>query len=127
MTERLFVYGTLMKGEPNHHELSAAVHLGPAVTTKGFELVLMGVYPALVRGGVGVVLGELYRIDRSLLAVLDRFEGHPTLYRRRRIVLKGGSTTHAYLLSRARAQRLRPLGCPGWREYQATRAMTTNE
>jgi gamma-glutamylcyclotransferase (GGCT)/AIG2-like uncharacterized protein YtfP len=96
----LFVYGTLLRGEKNHHLLSRAEFLGPARTAPEFSLVEMGGYPALARGGTTTVHGELYVVDDSLRDELDAFEGHPSLYCRRPIKLDDGTTAEAYIVER---------------------------
>src|SRR5262249_38072399 len=56
----LFVYGTLLSGQANHHVLSKACARReiPGRTAKGYALVIVGGYPALVRARTGVVVGE---------------------------------------------------------------------
>ncbi|GFG36248.1 hypothetical protein Cfor_00286 [Coptotermes formosanus] len=63
---RVFVYGTLKRGEPNHHWMTD--------TSKGFSRLL----------GVGRtnVIGEVYEVDESMLQHLDILEEHPTFYTR---------------------------------------------
>jgi gamma-glutamylcyclotransferase (GGCT)/AIG2-like uncharacterized protein YtfP len=95
---RLFVYGTLMKGEANAHLLEDARYLGPATTEPTFSLLDLGDYPALRAGGEQAVAGELYEVGAAMLEALDDCEGHPTLYRRTPIRLADGSAVEAYLL-----------------------------
>jgi gamma-glutamylaminecyclotransferase len=98
---RLFVYGTLLRGEPNAGWLSGARFLGPCSTRAAFTLIDLGPYPAMTAAGDGVVHGELYEIDAATLARLDDFEGHPDLYRRTPLLLADGSVAQAYLLANA--------------------------
>lgn len=95
---RLFVYGTLMRGEVNAHHLVSARPVGPARTIAAFTLVALQGYPGLRPGGTTSVKGELYLVDAGVLAALDEFEGHPTLFRRSRISLAGGGEAEAYLV-----------------------------
>lgn len=88
MTVHLFVYGTLREGESNHwllEELSA-VKVAECQTPPLFTLLNLGHYPGLIRGGNTAVRGELYRLNRSALDRLDRFEGHPDLFRREELL-----------------------------------------
>jgi gamma-glutamylcyclotransferase (GGCT)/AIG2-like uncharacterized protein YtfP len=110
----LFVYGTLLRGEVNHDRLAGASFLGEARTEPAFDLVDLGPYPALVRGGRTAVLGELYAVPRPLLAALDRFEGHP--YRRGRIHLDDGRRVDAYLYPPALAAGLPRVPGGSWRD-----------
>jgi gamma-glutamylaminecyclotransferase len=91
---RVFVYGTLKKGFPNHARyLADADLLGTFRTRERFRLVLNGerFSPCLLAGaGQGRrVIGEVYAVDRSGLQQLDRLERiHlPDGYRRQRIVV----------------------------------------
>lgn len=97
MGHRVFVYGTLLAGEPNHYVLAGAAFLGPARTAPGFELFDLGPFPALVPGGATAVDGELYEVDDAGLARLDRLEGYPDLYDRYHIPLAAGMAI-AYLM-----------------------------
>lgn len=94
----LFVYGTLLRGEGAHHMLSTAHFVGEALTQPAYELFDLGAYPALVRGGATEVHGELYEAPAALLAELDAFEGHPTLFHRAHVRLVGHAHVHAYFL-----------------------------
>lgn len=100
MEHRLFVYGTLMRGEPNARHLDRARFLGPTATAPGYRLVWHGAYPALVEapGAEGGVQGELYVVSAARLRALDAFEDVPGLYVRRAVRLADGTTAEAYLL-----------------------------
>ena len=93
----VFVYGTLMTGEPNHRLLAHAQHVGRASTRPAYHLVDLGAFPALVSGGKTAVAGEVYSVDSPTLAALDRLEGHPRFHRRTPITLAGGRQALAYL------------------------------
>jgi gamma-glutamylaminecyclotransferase len=93
---RLFVYGSLMRGEPHAGELGPAVFLGRVRTAAAYTLVSLGKYPALLPGGATAVAGELYEL--SDVARLDEFEEHPRVYRRGEVSLADGSTAAAYFL-----------------------------
>jgi gamma-glutamylcyclotransferase (GGCT)/AIG2-like uncharacterized protein YtfP len=92
---RVFVYGTLRRGEANHDRIAGALRLGPARAV-GFSLLDMGPYPGM-RPGSGVVFGELYAVDDRHLEALDDFEGHPHLFKRSTITLADGSKAEAWL------------------------------
>lgn len=99
MTSRLFVYGSLLSGEPAHPLLAGARFIGPARTAAGFELVDLGDYPALLRAGEAQVAGELYEVSDEILAAVDVYEGCPEIYARRRIELEGGDPAEAYVMN----------------------------
>ncbi|MBX3190747.1 MAG: gamma-glutamylcyclotransferase [Labilithrix sp.] len=87
--ERVFVYGTLMRGHANHRVLVAlgARFVGEAVTIERFRLIDLGPYPALVRGDGVHAHGELFAIAPEKLPELDAFEGCPDLYVRERVLV----------------------------------------
>lgn len=96
----VFTYGTLLAGERNHRLLKTARFVGAASTLPRYELRNLGTFPALVRGGMRAVAGELYEVDAPTLLALDRLESHPDFYRRARIRLANGTVADTYLLRR---------------------------
>lgn len=101
---RVFVYGTLRAGEPNHYLLDHQDLVAHARTEAAFELVSLGAFPAMIAGGATAVVGEVYEIDPVTLAALDRLEGHPRFYQRTAIRLEDGDEVLAYLLSPEQAR-----------------------
>jgi gamma-glutamylcyclotransferase (GGCT)/AIG2-like uncharacterized protein YtfP len=109
MATDVFVYGTLRTGEGNwkrylDHEgaklVSACEHTWPE-----FGFVSLGGYPALLTDieGEGIaVVGEVYTVDAPTLRALDRLEGHPSFYLRRKIKLASGMVVSAYTMSAKR-------------------------
>ena len=93
---RLFVYGTLKRGERAHERLAGATYLGVVRTQPEYALVALGWYPGLVAGTQSVV-GELYDAPDTLLPALDAFESVETgLYERTLVTLDDGSTALTY-------------------------------
>lgn len=85
MDHIVFVYGTLRRGEGNAYLLKDSKWLGPAVTAGyGYQMTRSGTIPFTSDGGDCAVLGELWVVDDATFKRLDRLEGHPRLYRRRR-------------------------------------------
>lgn len=91
----VFVYGTLKRGQANHHQLGQALCLGE-VTMPGVDLHDLGPFPMAVPG-TGAAQGELYRVGAAALADLDRFEGVPRLYQRQQRALADGRIAWIYL------------------------------
>ncbi|XP_015609380.1 putative gamma-glutamylcyclotransferase CG2811 isoform X2 [Cephus cinctus] len=86
---RVFVYGTLKRGEPNHGliqnaEFGYAKFLGIGRTIKKYPLVIATKYniPFLLKKpGIGnQILGEIYDVDTKMLTKLDELEEHPSFY-----------------------------------------------
>lgn len=82
MPHLVFVYGTLLRGEVNHHLLAGAQCLGPHRTAPCYTLFRLGAYPGLAVGGNTAIVGEVYRVDAARLRTLDRLEDYPRLYDR---------------------------------------------
>jgi gamma-glutamylcyclotransferase (GGCT)/AIG2-like uncharacterized protein YtfP len=118
---RVFVYGSLMSGEANHRHIAAARFCGEARTEARFTLLDLGPYPAMTARGTTTVRGEIYELDGAMLAALDAFEGHPTLYARAPIAMDDGSLVDAYLMTPERAGSLPAIDSGDWRAYQRAR------
>lgn len=86
----LFVYGTLRRGECNHRLLGAAPCLGQCRTAGRYTLFHLGRYPAAIAGGRTAIVGEVYTLNKALLARLDRLEDYPREYVRAGIVTPYG-------------------------------------
>ncbi|XP_039504291.1 gamma-glutamylaminecyclotransferase B-like isoform X1 [Pimephales promelas] len=105
---KVFVYGTLKKGQPNHfimkdHAKGQAEFVAHARTVDPYPLVIATEYniPFLLvldKPGTGQrVHGEIYSVDQKMLEFLDEFEECPQMYQRTLIRLEvqdgpGGST-----------------------------------
>ncbi|UCZ55140.1 gamma-glutamylcyclotransferase [Bacillus shivajii] len=75
----VFVYGTLRKHCRNHNCLQGAKLVSEQTRVQG-QLVDTGAgYPALLLDTDGMVYGELYEIDHSILQTLDVLEGYDEL------------------------------------------------
>lgn len=85
---RVFVYGTLKRGHPNHGILEKSDFLGPCYLDGRYRLCDLGYYPGLCRTPAditGRIFGEVYRVDMETLTSLDLLEGHPTFYERQKV------------------------------------------
>jgi gamma-glutamylcyclotransferase (GGCT)/AIG2-like uncharacterized protein YtfP len=76
----LFVYGTLLRGQPNHYLLDGRIECVLQGWMEGVELYSLGAFPVMVDGHARVI-GEIISvcsepgIYTSTLALLDRLEG----------------------------------------------------
>ncbi len=82
---KIFVYGTLKKGQINHHWLcgyrgNSRIAPVPAIAP-GIVLHAGPHYPLAIRGR-GKAIGEVYTITESILRKLDGLENHPDDYHR---------------------------------------------
>ena len=112
-THLVFVYGTLKRGQGNHHWLAEAVFLGES-TLSGAVLHDLGPFPMAIEGE-GAVQGEVYGVDAAGLARLDRLEGHPRLYGRRLMALADGRAAWVYLGRRRQVRNVPPIADGCWR------------
>ena len=73
MPYTVFVYGTLLRTMSRASEMKKSNFKGPGFIRA--ELYDLGAYPG-VQGGDSEVVGEIYEVDSSTLAQLDRIEGY---------------------------------------------------
>lgn len=118
MKVHVMVYGTLMRGERNHRQMTGARLLREARTAARFTLVDRGVFPALLKQGATSVRGELYEVTPEHLARLDGFEGVPRLYQRRTIRLADGASAQAYVQSMAPVRTRDVIVSGDWRAHR---------
>lgn len=116
---RLFVYGSLLRGEEHHPWLRGATFRGLAATEPRFTLYDLGAFPGMVAQGDYSVVGELYDVDATLLASLDELEQHPGVYFRSPVPLVGGDNAQAYLLTPSQVQGCIPIKTGDWRQRPA--------
>jgi len=82
---KVFVYGTLKRGQGNHSLLYGSSYLGECHTPPAYSLHDLGYFPGMVRGGHTSIPGEVYEIDDDTLATMDVLEGFPWYYNREQI------------------------------------------
>ena len=94
----LFVYGSLMRGQPENGRLAGCSWQGPGELA-GLALHDLGPFPMAVPSDDPRhrLHGELYRVNAGQLAALDRYEGAPRLYERQRRSLADGRTAWVYV------------------------------
>ena len=94
---RIFVYGTLKRGEHNEYigeklglvySHSAALH--------GYKIKVYAWVPLLALCSYGTVEGEVWTIPTRRLSKLDEFE-IPEWYKRELVTLVGGEKAYAYV------------------------------
>lgn len=88
---KVFVYGTLRKGEANAFLLNGTTCLGVCCLQSGFSLFDLGSYPAAIADARGPELvGEVYEITAETLQALDVLEECPVLYDRELVMTSFG-------------------------------------
>jgi gamma-glutamylaminecyclotransferase len=91
---KVFVYGTLKRGQDNHKNyLARSAFVGEADTASRYRMISTN-FPVILEDGDGKpVRGEIYDVDDRTLAALDRLEGNGHMYLRRLIdasLIRGG-------------------------------------
>lgn len=87
---RVFVYGTLKRGQCRARFLNGQQFLGEGRTAPIYRMVNCGEYPGLIESADGLAIeGEVWDVDQKCLAELDREECIDVgLYARRDIRLQ---------------------------------------
>lgn len=73
---KLFVYGTLLHGEPNHHVLKGArlLYSGTKLQAKMYDT--GNGYPAINLAMGSTIVGDIYEIHDQMWSNLDDLEGY---------------------------------------------------
>jgi gamma-glutamylcyclotransferase (GGCT)/AIG2-like uncharacterized protein YtfP len=87
---RLFVYGTLKRGQRNHGLLRGQVFRGEAETLPRYRLYDAGTYPCLVEDAERgrMIGGEVWDVEDSARPAIDALEGAPDLFHLQPIALR---------------------------------------
>ncbi|NUO53171.1 MAG: gamma-glutamylcyclotransferase [Polyangiaceae bacterium] len=112
---RLFVYGSLLRGERHHDELAGAKFVREA-RIAGYAMYELGDYPTLVSSEEGVVSGEIYEVSEQMLAGLDAFEGEG--YERGKVTVEGGGSAETYLRSGPLPEGAIRIASGSWRAHR---------
>lgn len=86
---KIFVYGTLKSGMPNH-SLIADDKSSKMLFDDGIirgRMYSLGQYPAIVPEDWGYCKGEVWEVSDEVLVMLDRLEEHPEFYVRQEVSL----------------------------------------
>jgi gamma-glutamylcyclotransferase (GGCT)/AIG2-like uncharacterized protein YtfP len=112
----VFVYGSLKRGQGHHDQMRGCAWQGEA-ELNGLALYDLGPFPMAVPSSdpTARLQGELYAVQGTQLARLDRFEGAPRLYERQRWQLSDGRAVWVYVGRARQVRHVRriPSGC--WR------------
>lgn len=82
------VYGSLRNGMGNHRLLKDSEYVGTFTTDNKWQMHSLGGFPAIIAGQDSVVV-ELYRVNQDTFRSLDRLEGFPDFYNRKKIDVDG--------------------------------------
>ena len=98
----IFVYGTLMSGQPAHHKLSGAVYLG-RYRLDDYAMYKVSYYPGIIPQRGEHVIGEVYAITADMLPAMDEYEDEGRLYHRRTVTVSNGTeecSVQAYIYAK---------------------------
>ena len=99
MSTLVFVYGTLKQGHCNHRimqmdDAAPSELVMRDATIKG-DLYDLGPFPAAVESKSGKINGEVWDVSNQTVRHLDRLEGHPDFYKRKKVLILG-TNWHAW-------------------------------
>jgi gamma-glutamylcyclotransferase (GGCT)/AIG2-like uncharacterized protein YtfP len=100
MSHRVFVYGTLKKGNSIRglDRFGNAELVDRAVTAEStYSLYDLGAFPAVSLAGHNKIQGEVWNVDDETFAVLDQIEGYPDFYHRIKIATTAGTAWIYYI------------------------------
>ena len=83
--ENVFVYGTLKQGHANNGLMETSELIEQEAYVKNMSLINARAYPFAIDKENSFVLGELYRIPKQRMALLDLLESYPTMYNRKKV------------------------------------------
>jgi len=94
----VFVYGTLLTGEGNW-SWALAPDVGKPALLAGFQMIHLGGFPGIIDSEVecNPIVGEIFYCNKETLRQLDRLEGHPTFYKRRKCTTTDGEVVFTYV------------------------------
>jgi gamma-glutamylcyclotransferase (GGCT)/AIG2-like uncharacterized protein YtfP len=89
---KIFVYGTLKKHQPNFAIIKSGVFCGVGRLPKSnnFRMVSMGSFPALIQAGNNTpqeINGEIWDVDDESFKNVDYLEGYPSFYEREQFTI----------------------------------------
>lgn len=107
--EKVFVYGTLKFGFPNHYIIQNSKKLGVSSTFLSTYLLVelseqLNV-PAVILWDQSIykcgfpILGEIYEVSPHVLATLDNFENNGLIYTREKIQLSNNMVAWMYIMN----------------------------
>ena len=79
---RVFVYGTLKRGQRNFHYLRDALFIGEFVTQSIYSMYEFEDYPAVSLDGRHAIEGEVFHVTDHQFRMLDKLEWYPDFYQR---------------------------------------------
>jgi len=87
---KVMCYGSLKKNHNNHGLVADCVCLGTTVTEELYDMFSFGDFPAVIDSEAQYqIQGEVYKIDKKTLSVLDMLEGNGSFYERKLVKVVG--------------------------------------
>ncbi len=87
---RVFVYGTLKRGQRNYRFMRGSRFVGLHRTERVYSMFEFEGYPAVCVGGSHAVTGEVYQVDDHQFRRIDDLEWYPHFYQRIEIPTRWG-------------------------------------
>lgn len=84
---KVFVYGTLKRGQSNHSLLEDSKFLGE-YSAKDMHIINTNNYPYAYEEEGLQAIGELYEVNKKTMEALDTLEGYPSHYYRKEVTVQ---------------------------------------
>lgn len=107
---RVAVYGTLRRGEGNSLLLKGHAMRWYGYISAPLRMVNLGAFPALIPTSfddLRRIFVEVYHVDKDTFKSLDRLEGYPNLYDRKRVFIQGQGFVWIYYMHESRGEEIR--------------------
>jgi gamma-glutamylcyclotransferase (GGCT)/AIG2-like uncharacterized protein YtfP len=128
MTKKITVYGSLLEGLGNwkwHLDNKESKKLGEHILEGGFKMISLGGFPGLIPDEKvnNKIFVETYEVSDNVFKSVERLEGYPSFYNRRKVETPFGES-EIYVLASARDysdKNLVPAGedeVINWRKYR---------
>ena len=79
---RVFVYGTLKRGQRNFHYLRDSEFVAEFITEAVYSMHSFDTYPAVCLPGQHAIHGEIYHVSDAQFQQLDELDSYPDYYQR---------------------------------------------
>jgi gamma-glutamylcyclotransferase (GGCT)/AIG2-like uncharacterized protein YtfP len=100
---KLFIYGTIKRGQCRADVMTGQKFLGSAKLVPMYKMFNLGQFPALVKmpglDNGPMIEGELWEVDEDCIRRLDMIEGTPSFYRRQEVQVAGQEVESLYVES----------------------------
>ena len=111
-----------MRGYGNNRWLDGATYIERTETECQYRMISLGGFPGILDSFDKEMIriqGEVYEVDAKGLSRLDRLEGAPDFYHRKKVLMRDGAEAWIYLLhDERRYTNVVPVPSGDWRDIE---------